>query len=135
MDRSTARLVVVFTIGVLAGTLVGFESPGALSDGSGRITDDLEGNTVWVGGTLGRIEGSAIHVNTSRFVGEPVPVDVTDAALFTCSPRENGLSCDPLSETAALSRGDAVCVSARADSGGLVAIKLFANATCSLAPA
>lgn len=132
MDRSLPTLVLALALGVLLGIAAGYWVAGTGSSDGPGVADDLAGNTIWVGGTLERVDGSTVHVNTGRFGGGPVPLGVADAALFACSPAGDGVTCTAAARPGELPTDRSVCASARVEGDDLVGIKVFANATCSL---
>lgn len=134
MLRSGLQVVGLATLVVLAGCSGVFgtptptdSTPPSNSSSSDSSLQELENASVWIGGTVARVENNTLYINTSQYNDVVIPVSMEEGTLFHC--QSNGSSCQPV-ELREVQQGQEVCAFVRIETGTVVPVKVFFNAVC-----
>lgn len=134
----TARSAVALALLVVLAGCNGFvgskpateSTPPSTAGPSTAAYEELENATLWIDGTVERIENRTVYIDDQRYSEVVVPVRVQGSGGFYChATNDSGLDCAPI-QLDEVDLEQEVCANVHASNGSLSVVKIFFNATC-----
>lgn len=137
MYRSGLPMLGLAMLIVVAGCSGFFSSPTPIeptpqsnSSSSNSSLQELENATLWIDGTVERIENHTVYIDDQKYSNVVVPVRVQGSGGFYChTTNDSDLDCGSV-QLNEVQQGEEVCASVLVKNGTLNVIKIFFNATC-----
>lgn len=128
---SLGMLVIIAGCSGFFGPTTANQSTPPIESGSADSSYEvLENATLWIDGTVERIENQTVYIDDQGSSNVVVPVTAQGAGGFYCYARnDTGLDCGPI-QFDEVQPDEKVCSLVHASGGTLSVIKIFFNATC-----
>lgn len=136
MHHSGLRVVGLATLVVLAGCNGVFGTPTPTdssspnnSSSSASSLQELENATMWIDGTVQRIENNTVYIDDQPYSKVVIPVQAKGPSFYCQAKNGSGANCEPV-QLNEIQQGEDVCAFVRVESGTVQVVKVFFNMVC-----